>query len=182
MAETSLYSLIDVEGVIQSAKGQGILSYILPAILKTVAVYLIVETGTDVGETACIFSRYLQPLNGELISIDIIPPKGEWFTNWAIKNITSLTYNSATIPWNRSIDVLFLDSDHHYEHVLAELNHLGPWVRKGGLILLHDTQHPEFGEQIIKAIREWTAQSQLSWTEYPYQFGMATIYVTRQLR
>jgi predicted O-methyltransferase YrrM len=39
-----------------------------------------------------------------------------------------------------SLDVLFIDADHSYRAVQSDLAKYGPRVRKGGVILLHDTE------------------------------------------
>jgi cephalosporin hydroxylase len=36
------------------------------------------------------------------------------------------------------IDFLFLDGDHHYEAVKADWQSYSPWVRPGGIVVLHD--------------------------------------------
>lgn len=46
--------------------------------------------------------------------------------------------NSYNHVWNRELDVLSIDSDHTYETTLHELKKYVPFVKKGGLILLHD--------------------------------------------
>ena len=43
------------------------------------------------------------------------------------------------INWKKPIDFLFIDSSHTYEGTRAELDLWVKWVRKGGIICLHDT-------------------------------------------
>lgn len=41
--------------------------------------------------------------------------------------------------WSQSIDLLYIDSNHQYEHTLKELELFAPYVKPDGVILLHDT-------------------------------------------
>ena len=41
--------------------------------------------------------------------------------------------------WNLTVDILYVDTSHQYEHTLNELELYSPYVRKGGAVLLHDT-------------------------------------------
>lgn len=40
--------------------------------------------------------------------------------------------------WEQPIDMFFLDGNHNEEHVLEDLQMWVPFVRKGGIILMHD--------------------------------------------
>lgn len=52
---------------------------------------------------------------------------------------------------NPVIDVLFIDTDHTYNQLLAELKLWGPWVRKGGVILMHDVvTFPELNNAAVE--------------------------------
>lgn len=50
-----------------------------------------------------------------------------------------------------SIDFIFLDSEHTYEQVMGEFNLFFPYLREGGLITFHDTQH---ASGVTKAVNE----------------------------
>ena len=43
-----------------------------------------------------------------------------------------------SLIWDKEIDHLFIDTSHTYDQTLAELRKFEPFVRKGGLITLHD--------------------------------------------
>jgi predicted O-methyltransferase YrrM len=52
--------------------------------------------------------------------------------------------DSRTYPAERdSFDLAFLDGDHTYEGVRADVEHWLPALRKGGELLLHDAEFPE---------------------------------------
>ena len=137
----------------------------------------VLETGTDVGDSARLLSLALVQTGGRLWTVDTVPPKGEWFTNWTHKNIEWVQADSKTLSLQGELDLLFLDSDHTQTHVTAELNQLGTKVRKGGRIALHDTLHGEYGQGILQATHVWATMMGYAWTEYPIGRGLAIIAV-----
>jgi len=56
---------------------------------------------------------------------------------------TFIQGDSKEVKWDKEIDVLLIDGDHSYEGVKADYEKYAPFVRKGGLILLHDVTHPK---------------------------------------
>jgi tRNA A58 N-methylase Trm61 len=46
--------------------------------------------------------------------------------------------NSFNYQWERELDVLSIDSDHSYETTKYEIERFWPFVKSGGLILMHD--------------------------------------------
>lgn len=53
--------------------------------------------------------------------------------------------DSRTVPWEKTIDVLFIDGDHSYEMAKADFTRFEPFVRPGGLIYMHDVLIEHFG-------------------------------------
>ena len=45
---------------------------------------------------------------------------------------------SKTVPWDKEIDVLLIDGDHSYSGVKADYEKWMPFVKEGGMILMHD--------------------------------------------
>lgn len=78
------------------------------------------------------------------------------------------------------IDVLFIDSSHHYEHTLAELRLYGP---RADVILLHDTEleHPDGAPStdppfpVKRAIEAYCAETGRPWTNATHCYGLGTI-------
>lgn len=70
-----------------------------------------------------------------------------------------------------AIDLLFIDGDHSYEGVLADLKNWTPFVRMGGVVVLHDVAvetnqmpHPLHFE-VKRALDDWQAiQPTQTWT------------------
>lgn len=48
---------------------------------------------------------------------------------------------SEEIEWDKEIDVLFIDGAHDYKSVKNDFEKYEPFVKKGGLILMHDVTH-----------------------------------------
>jgi len=46
--------------------------------------------------------------------------------------------DSKKLPWDREIDILLIDGDHSYEGVKADYERFEPFVKEGGIILMHD--------------------------------------------
>lgn len=78
------------------------------------------------------------------------------------------------------IDLLFIDSSHHYEHTLAELRLYGP---KASRIFLHDTElerpdgsppsDPPF--PVKCAVEVWCGETGRQWTNYENCYGLGVI-------
>lgn len=140
----------------------------------------VLETGTDVGDSARIFATALRRTGGILFTID---SKTNLNCAWGQEypNIMFMQGDSLQVKWENELDVFYADSGHTKEHLLAELRKFGPWVRKGGVILCHDTCHSEFSGQITEAIRTFCRDNSLRWSEDPNPHGMAIIEMTRDL-
>ena len=101
----------------------------------------ILELGTRTGESTIALLSAAKELNGKVTSVDIDPcylaremiKKLNLESNWEFIQINDLNLN-----WESPIDHLFIDSSHTYEHTIKEFEKFEPFVRKGGLITLHD--------------------------------------------
>lgn len=77
------------------------------------------------------------------------------------------------------IDVLFIDSSHHYDNTLAELRLYGP---RSTTILLHDTEleHPDGAPAepafpVKTAVEEWCAETGRPWRNLTNCYGLGII-------
>ncbi len=101
----------------------------------------VLELGTRTGESTIALLSAVKELNGKVTSVDIDPcysakemiKKLNFESNWEFIQI-----NDLDLKWQSSIDHLFIDSSHTYEHTIKEFEKFEPFVRKGGLITLHD--------------------------------------------
>lgn len=116
---------------------------------------VVLETGTSLGNSTRIWAAALQQTGGSIWTMEVDAPA----TIFEETNIYPLHGDSLLLPWERSIDILFLDSDHRYAHVVKELTRFAPFVRPGGKIMLHDYLHegtqPGSGRDIRRATEEW---------------------------
>jgi len=104
--------------------------------LKTV-----LELGTRTGESTITLLLATKELGGTMTSVDVDPcleakekvKKSELEKYWNF-----IQSDDISLDWNTTIDHLFIDTSHTYDHTLAELRKFEPFVRKGGLITLHD--------------------------------------------
>ena len=100
---------------------------------------LVVETGTDQGRSG-IHLAMGHP-GTKVVSIDIDHACAGHLNAFGLHNVEAVTANS-TYTFSRfkdrSIDLLFLDSLHTYEHVTREIELFLPKMRKGGLVFMDD--------------------------------------------
>jgi len=106
----------------------------------------ILELGTRTGESTIALLFATKELDGKMTSVDIEP------CNEAKDKVRKLGLepywnfiqaDDLKLNWEGQIDHLFIDTSHTYEHTIAELKKFEPYVRKGGLITLHDIiSHP----------------------------------------
>ena len=127
---------------------------------------LIIETGTLYGASALFFARLFDIIkNGKVISIDIekrkLPkhPRIKYITSSSIdeKLISNL---KEAISKEKKVMVI-LDSDHHKNHVLKEMQLYAELVSKGQYMIVEDgcvNGHPvykKFGEGPFEAVEEF---------------------------
>jgi len=151
----------------------------------------VIELGVRTGESTVAFLTGLEETGGELWSCDIQHPldiKNHVFGNpiadhvWGNFDNWTFTLGNdlemvAEAP--EQCDVLFIDAEHTYDHVLAELEAYGPRVRAGGVILLHDSYDLEPKNEVVQAISKyrWGREDSLPLTNEPGCYGLATIRV-----
>lgn len=133
-------------------------------ITKEIEAKTIVELGVRYGESTQAFLATINENRGKLYSIDMQPcteirEKLKDEPNWNFIEGHDLQIEE---DWDETIDFLFIDTSHEYEHTLKELHQWGKHVRKGGIIALHDTKlFPE----VLEAIETYMAS-----TEEKYNF------------
>ncbi len=96
----------------------------------------IVEIGVCDGFSTRNFVEVCKKTDGELISIDI--ENCSRVTDW--DKWLFIQADSTRVQLFKTIDVLFIDSSHEYKETVTELRNFAPLVRKGGLVLMHDTE------------------------------------------
>jgi predicted O-methyltransferase YrrM len=118
---------------------------------------------------------------GEVRTTNMIP--ADWWDDprWEFLKADDLSGEAqAWLPGG--CDVLFVDSDHSRDHVLAVLDTYMHRVRPGGIALFHDTQwqYPDtdLGKpegDIAKALDLWCAAHGIDWENRPGSNGLGVI-------
>jgi cephalosporin hydroxylase len=134
----------------------------------------VLELGVRTGNSTVAFLLAAEEAGGHVWSADMHPPHAP-HDRWAgTGRWTFIQGDDLKIPLPEETPgvplrpgVLFIDTDHGYEHTLAELRRYVPLVAEGGVVLMHDTlltwDHPEY--QVAKALDTFCDESGLSWTE-----------------
>lgn len=73
----------------------------------------------------------------------------------------------AGLNFNEKIDFLFIDGDHSYEGVKADVESWLPWLRSGGVLIMHDSG---WAEGVQRVIQENVLHSCLTWKFLPNMF------------
>lgn len=101
----------------------------------------ILELGTRTGESTIALLLATKQLGGKMTSVDIDSCDE---AKKKVKDLDLEQYwnfiqgDDLNLNWDEQIDHLLIDTSHTYEHTLSELKKFEPYVRKGGLITLHD--------------------------------------------
>lgn len=92
-------------------------------------------TGT-VDDPLALYIRFLERIDDENLCSEIVPLYGESGVVWKLFE-------------HKPIDVLYIDGDHRYDAVMADLHYWAPLVRAGGIICGDD-----YGE-VKRAVLEY---------------------------
>lgn len=101
----------------------------------------VIELGVRTGNSTVAFLHAAERNDGHVWSVDISPPKVPFkdHERWTFIHGSDMDAAvSSQLPVG--VDVLFIDTSHHYEHTVAELDTYAAFVKPGGVILLHDTE------------------------------------------
>lgn len=81
-----------------------------------------------------------------------------------VTNHTLIEMDSMLVKWDEPIDLLFIDGDHEYTHVLHDLQTFSPHAK---YMLMHDIQKPG----VSRATREYIGKE---WTciQHPVHLGL----------
>jgi predicted O-methyltransferase YrrM len=79
------------------------------------------------------------------------------YSNCRLIRVPSL--DAANLYADESFDFIYIDANHHYEHIKADIEAWAPKVRKGGIVSGHDYHNLKPHRcQVIKAVDEYTAK------------------------
>lgn len=130
---------------------------------------LIIETGTRFGGSALFFAHMLDAMQqpGRVLTIDIEPlpnrpqhPRVQYLTGDSVS--PAITTEVRHMARTASGPILIsLDSNHEFQHVSKELELYSPLIRRGGVLVVEDTNlngHPartDFGPGPAEAVQRF---------------------------
>ena len=86
------------------------------------------------------------------------------------------------------IHVLFIDGDHHYEVVKADIDNWAPKIAMGGFLVLHDCyptpkslRANPYIEGVNRAVSEWFAVNKNEWREDPATDSLRAFCLERRV-
>jgi predicted O-methyltransferase YrrM len=113
----------------------------LPALREFARGKRVVELGVRGGNSTAAFLAGVELDGGHVWSVDIMAPQvpAEWFESvlWTFTLGDDLEV-ADRLP--DGVDVVFVDTSHHYGHTAAEIAVYAPKLRPGGVMLFHDTE------------------------------------------
>ena len=143
--------------------------WIYQEILTELRPAAIVEMGTAYGGSALYLASVCDVLDaGRIITVDVEPRKG-LPVHPRITYVTGSSVGDDVVEQIRRAVagadpvLVILDSDHHKEHVLAELRRYGPMVTRGSYLIVEDTNlnghpvMPDFGPGPAEAVEDFLA-------------------------
>jgi predicted O-methyltransferase YrrM len=148
----------------------------------------VLELGARRGNSTLAFLAGAAETGGHVTSVDI--DDIEWAVNgmlpWRKTPLWTFIHGDDMDPSVQarlpgSVDVLFIDSSHNYDHTLAELRAYMPRVTPGGVALFHDThllgyQCPKDDYPAVRlALDDYCGETGLSWEDIPGKYGLGKI-------
>lgn len=122
-------------------------------------------TGVEVGTQYGLFAKQIMKAwTGTLICVDTWPQQEiyEVASELLIPDRNILMWRGDSIEsaaglQDEGLDWVYIDADHHYQNVLADLEAWFPKVRKGGVVAGHDyVNYQDMG--VIQAVNEFAAK------------------------
>lgn len=136
----------------------------------------IVEIGAEFGMSASIFAHAAHA-RVWIVSVDLFPGNlleqhrsnlaEAGFANRAVQY--KVDSKELGKEWPTPIDLLFIDGDHTYEGVKADIGAWTPHVKKGGIVAFHDcacatNKLPHVLHfEVTRAVSEWFAGTKGKW-------------------
>jgi cephalosporin hydroxylase len=133
----------------------------------------IVETGTASGGSALFLASMCDLIDrGEVITIDVdarlgerrpVHPRISYFIGSSTD--PAVLFRVREVLKGKSCGMVILDSDHHRDHVLAEMRAFAGFIPVGGYLIVEDTNingHPaysDFGPGPMEAVNDFLAET-----------------------
>jgi cephalosporin hydroxylase len=143
------------------------------------------EFGVRNGQSTRAFLAAAERQGGHVHSWDLSTPDvPSW---WQEHPYWTFTRQDSRLAAPPALDVLFVDTSHVYEATLHELRHLVPFVRPGGIVLMHDTRIGDppgssevmVASDVAKALDDYCADTGRKWEERGGHYGLGQIVIPR---
>jgi predicted O-methyltransferase YrrM len=146
----------------------------------------VIELGVAHGNTTSALLSAASEAGGLLYSCDIQQPfvPADWRRDphWRLFIGDDLSHRALEFMPARC-DVLFVDSDHSYEHVWHTMELYLPRVKPGGVALFHDTQWIPGGDTdlgwpggaVAQVLTGYCQEHGLTWENRPLSYGLGVI-------
>lgn len=146
----------------------------------------IIELGVRSGNSTAAFLAAVEEHGGYVWSVDIHPAHLPWtgHPQWEFIKGDDL-WLADELP--DGVDIVFIDTSHHYQQTCAELFAYVRKVKPGGVVLLHDTElenpdgrpttDPPFPVRV--AVEEFCEEFGLTPEFVPGCFGLGVIWIPK---
>ena len=126
------------------------------------------------GGTSCVILKALEITGGSLTTCDLREVDDSKHSNW--RYIQGNTVD--TVPKiDGSFDVILHDGSHIQEEVDEDLKNVIPKVKKNGIVLIHDTQHPGRHKVDFDKCRRILRHIDYEDVTLPYGYGLTILKI-----
>jgi cephalosporin hydroxylase len=139
----------ELEAIQQRARARnGMSDHLVPLFLESLSARpsLIVELGVRGGESTFVLERTARLCESALVSVDIEDcSRASTYSDWVFVKADDIEFARRFPAWCEgrglvpSIDVLFLDTSHEFEHTRQEIIHWFPLLSERAKVFFHDT-------------------------------------------
>lgn len=105
---------------------------------EILAAFVVGRTVLEIGTGLGVSTRALARTAKTVVTVDIDP----WVQDTIWPDLPGNVVPSPVVPTGKKFDAAFIDGDHSAEAVLEDFYAVAPLVRRGGVILAHDTGAP----------------------------------------
>tara|TARA_Y100000310_G_scaffold161855_2_gene161789 strand:- start:1665 stop:2189 length:525 start_codon:yes stop_codon:yes gene_type:complete len=146
--------------------------YLLYSLALATNAQLIYEIGVNGARSTHAFLCAMQITGGQLWSCDVVDYDHR-VTDEKLRKHWGFFHTPAA-EWRKSLssqcDIVFIDGHHNYEFVSEDVENFWPFVKKGGLMVLHDTKYMERGPgEVFRELKEQGVEI----IDLPTQHGIA---------
>lgn len=140
----------------------------------------VIELGTRSGVSTIAWLYALEG-RGRLTSVDLdpAPPLGD-YPHWDFVQGDDLSMK--VLERMKPADIILIDTSHHFDQTIVELETYQDLVKPGGVLVCHDTElrRPEGSPErplfpVKKAIEQFVAAHGLQWFNYRNNNGLGII-------